>query len=434
MRETLLSFFAPPIPTDSAQSTAKLAWMIRLRWLALGAQLLSVIPALHYEVLERHLLPGFLGVIAGLTLVNVVSWVAMRRGLVRGQYMLLFQLGADIVALSSLLTLTGGAWNPLVPILFVHAGLGAILLKGQQSLVFFALLIACLVMVQLMSQIPPGLQGALVPANILFPAQLIVAVVFWILTAWLSRTLDSLQGEYAMARDRRTRIDRLRAVGALAAGLSHEFATPLNTAQLKVARLARRPELENDEDLATAREALIRCEEVLRHMAGAPLRPEGLDLEVVNVDDLVKQVCSSLSLSHVGDNPSLHVTIDGASSRRAVIPAVAFSQAIINLIDNAVESAGTDTPIEVVVDSRPGEIDVSVMDRGKGWPEVVRSHLGQPFLTTKPRGVGLGLYFVHSLAEAVGATFQVENRTDGGAIARICLPSVPAVGAPETPR
>ena len=86
-----------------------------------------------------------------------------------------------------------------------------------------------------------------------------------------------------------------------------------------------------------------------------------------------------------------------------MIPAVAFSQALINLIDNAIEAAGRDAPVEVVIDNHAGQTEVAVLDRGKGWPDVVRKHVGEPFVTTKPNGVGLGLYFVHSLAEAVGA-------------------------------
>jgi C4-dicarboxylate-specific signal transduction histidine kinase len=65
---------------------------------------------------------------------------------------------------------------------------------------------------------------------------------------------------------------------------------------------------------------------------------------------------------------------------------------------------------------------VSVLDRGAGWPEVVRSHLGEPFVTTKPEGVGLGLYYVHSLSEALGAELVLEDRPEGGAIARVSLP------------
>ena len=56
-------------------------------------------------------------------------------------------------------------------------------------------------------------------------------------------------------------------------------------------------------------------------------------------------------------------------------------------------------------------------------------------MTTKPDGVGLGLYFVHSLAAAVGAELLLEDRSEGGAIARIRFPGVSAVarGAIETP-
>ena len=431
MWQTLLSFFGPPISGDLAQRVAKLSWVIRLRWIAVSAQVLSILPALEFELLERQLLPIYVAVIASLALLNLVTWFALQRG--RGSnstYLALFQLSADITALSCLLVLTGGAWNPLVPILFVHAGLGALLLEGQQSLFFFSLLIGCLVVLQLFPHIPPGLEGALVPAGILFPAQLVVALVFWILTAWLSRTLASLQRSFSMARERKTRIDRLRAVGALAAGLSHEFATPLNTAQLKLARLGRRAGLDQDPDLNTAREALKRCRDLLRRLAGAPLRPEGLDLEVVQVDELVERVCSSVSQAH--ENASIRLSIEGQASRRALLPAIAFSQALLNLIENAIESAGTEVPVEVVVDSQPGHIEISVLDRGDGWPKLVKAHLGEPFVTTKPDGVGLGLYYVHTLAEAVGANLSVEDRSEGGAIARLSIPSVSAAveGAP----
>ena len=53
----------------------------------------------------------------------------------------------------------------------------------------------------------------------------------------------------------------------------------------------------------------------------------------------------------------------------------------------------------------------------------MRSHLGEPFVTTRPKGVGLGLYFVHSLSEAVGAEFNLADRPDGGAVAQILLPT-----------
>jgi two-component system sensor histidine kinase RegB len=429
MFETVRTFFDPPITTDPERSTAKLAWVVRLRWVAIGAQLLSSIPALEFEVLELALLPLFLSVVAMLAVLNVGTWISLRRGTRSSPMLLLFQLGADILGLSALLMLTGGAWNPMVPILLVHSMLGAMLLEGRLGLIFFGLFLGSLGLIQANSHIPPGLAGSLVRADILFPAQIVVALVFWLLTTWLSGTLDSLRSWFWEAQERKTRIDRLRAVGALAAGLSHELATPLNTAQLKLARLARTQGLEDNEELSTAIEELDRCGTVLRHMAGSQLQPDRLSLEIVELESLVLQVCESIGRVH--EQATIHFLDDGRGPKRVLIPTVAFSQALINLVDNSIESGGADGEIEIVVRRNGSRAELCVQDRGSGWPDVVRRHLGEPFVTTKAEGVGLGLYYVHSLAAAIGAELTLEDREFGGAVARISLPIVTGSAAGE---
>lgn len=429
MLDTFRTFFDPPFTADPEQSTAKLAWVVRLRWVAIGAQLLAIIPALEFEVLEPEMLPLFTAVVATLAFLNIGTWVGLRRGVKGSPAHLMVQLGADILGLSALLILTGGAWNPMVPILLVHSVLGALLLEGRLGLVFFGLLLGSLGIIQFNSHIPPGLAGALVPANILFPAQIVVALVFWILTAWLSSTLDSLKVWFAQAQERKTRIDRLRAVGALAAGLSHEFATPLNTAQLRLARVARAHGLEADKDLATAIEELDRCGDILRHMAGSQLQPDRLSLEIVDLEHLVRQVCESVGGVH--EDATIRFLSDGRGPKRVLIPPVAFSQALINLVDNSIESGGQDAEVEIVLTRQAGRVVLAVQDRGSGWPEVVRRHLGEPFVTTKPEGVGLGLYYVHSLAAAIGAELTLDDREFGGAKASISFPIVPPTTSPE---
>jgi two-component system sensor histidine kinase RegB len=87
--------------------------------------------------------------------------------------------------------------------------------------------------------------------------------------------------------------------------------------------------------------------------------------------------------------------------------------------------------IEIGVERNGSRAELCVQDRGSGWPEVVRRHLGEPFVTTKPEGIGLGLYYVHSLAAAIGAELTLEDREFGGAIARISLPIVPTGSATD---
>ena len=423
MWASVRSFFAPPMTADPAEVTAKLHWVVRLRWLAITAQIISIFPALYFKMMDPDLLPVFASAIGLLIAWNVLTWWALRLGWELPPPQILIQLCVDISILATLLALTGGAWNPTVPILFVHSVLGAMLLQGRRSIAFFIILLISVIVIQFNARIPPALEDSLIPRTILFPAQFLVALVFWILTAWLSRTLQALQADLSAARERQTRIDRLRAVGALAAGLSHEFATPLNTAQLRLGRLARSMELTDNPDLITAREELNRCGEVLHHMAGSQLDPERLSLEAADLDVLVAQVCRSVANDH-GEGVSIRYRATGRAPYRALIPSVAFSQGLINLIDNALQSGGENSVVDVWVEGGVDHVDLSVADRGPGWPEIVRNHLGEPFVTTKPGGVGLGLYYVHSLSEAIGASLLLEDRPQGGAVARISLPRV----------
>jgi hypothetical protein len=87
-------------------------------------------------------------VVATLTTLNIGTWIGLHRGIRGTPGHLLAQLAADILGLSALLILTGGAWNPMVPILLVHSVLGALLLEGRLGLVFFGLLLVCLGLIQ----------------------------------------------------------------------------------------------------------------------------------------------------------------------------------------------------------------------------------------------------------------------------------------------
>ena len=96
MFESLRSFFDPPITADAEQSTAKLAWVVRLRWVAIAAQLLSIFPALEFRLLEAKMLPLFCTVIATLAVLNIRAHIPRLANLVTAPVLVSLQLIATL--------------------------------------------------------------------------------------------------------------------------------------------------------------------------------------------------------------------------------------------------------------------------------------------------------------------------------------------------
>ena len=88
-------------------------------------------------------------------------------------------------------------------------------------------------------------------------------------------------------------------------------------------------------------------------------------------------------------------------------------QVFVNLIDNAVHAAGEEG--HVVVEARAGEssVAVAVEDSGPGLDPSIRARLFEPLVTTKAKGIGLGLALVKRIVERHGGTIGYEPRGKG---------------------
>jgi len=412
---------SPAVSGRDEGERARLVWLTRLRWVAIAGQLAVLGPALSLGWLDPPLLVCFLSLVGGLAFLNIVTarWIIRDRN--PGRDMLLLQLLFDLGALTCLLLLSGGAWNPLAPLLLVHACLGALLLHGWRSAANLVALGIAVASITLMPLRPPALPAFPTPVGIELPSLLLVALVIWGFTSWMTGTLAEHRRLLLNLKGHQERGDRLRAAGALAAGFSHEFSTPLNTLKLRLGRLERSEIGEEHPDLVAAQAAAEHCESVLRKMIGRQMEPGQLRMERVEVHKLVGRVCASWSS---GGRSS--VLSARGKPTAMVLPPLALTQALLNLLDNASEAmlgAGDAvSTVDVEVDNADGTVRIAVLDRGPGWPQVVRDNVGQPFVTTKSDGTGLGLYNAHALAVALGGRLMLEDRTDGGAIAAMVLP------------
>ena len=106
---------------------------------------------------------------------------------------------------------------------------------------------------------------------------------------------------------------------------------------------------------------------------------------------------------------------------------VMLQQVLVNLLLNAFDAmAEAVTPADrrILIEAvrGPAIVEISVRDSGPGVPAHLSGRLFEPFVTTKPSGLGLGLSIVSSIVAAHGGTIGSHNASDGGAVFCITLP------------
>ncbi|MEN6437724.1 MAG: ATP-binding protein [Syntrophobacter sp.] len=86
-----------------------------------------------------------------------------------------------------------------------------------------------------------------------------------------------------------------------------------------------------------------------------------------------------------------------------------FAQIMLNLYLNAFQAMEGGGILRVDASLREGRVEIRVSDTGTGIPPEHLPHIFDPYFTTKPKGVGLGLANVHKLVEAHGGTIEAQS-------------------------
>ncbi len=113
---------------------------------------------------------------------------------------------------------------------------------------------------------------------------------------------------------------------------------------------------------------------------------------------------------------------------------VQIQQVLVNLIRNAIEAMHGCERRELLVKTESaddGMVEVSVADTGTGLSEEIVARLFQPFVTTKPTGMGVGLSISKRIVEAHGGEMWAEPNPQGGARFRFTLETSSATGGPD---
>ena len=220
------------------------------------------------------------------------------------------------------------------------------------------------------------------------------------------------------------RSDRLAALGQLSAGLAHELRNPLGTIRASSEMLSRSLTAEN---------------EVAREMAGF------IASEVDRCNALVTRFLQfARPLQLRADKSDLAHTLDGAVNLvRREVPGIAIyknyqpdiapfpfdaelmERVFYNLILNAAQATAAGGAVTVKTRAAGGSAEICVIDRGSGIDPKQLDSIFNPFFTTKPQGVGLGLAIVAKIIDEHGGKIAVESEPGKGSIFRVLLPLEP---------
>lgn len=226
----------------------------------------------------------------------------------------------------------------------------------------------------------------------------------------------------------RRQMEKLAALGQLAAGVAHEVNNPLagirNAFELIKADLF--PEHPHHRLLELIDGEIERISSIVHQMYQLyrrnPQRATAFQLERA-----VEEVCSLLDGVARRQNVTL-VRNSPARPTEVVLPEGEIKQILYNLIRNATQASapGGDVNISIIAPADSDHVRLEIVDRGPGIPDDVLPRIFDPFFSTKgpdaKGGMGLGLSVTRSLVESLGGRIDVETQAGAGSTFQVDLP------------
>jgi signal transduction histidine kinase len=235
--------------------------------------------------------------------------------------------------------------------------------------------------------------------------------------------------EVARLTERLHSLDKMAALGTMAAGIAHEIRNPLNAVR-GFAELLRRDLAEPAQRERYAARICTGVDEADAIIAGMLSfgAPERLRREVLDTAELV---ASAIELARrslpAGSDPAAWTISSSSECATCEGDRIKLRQALRNLVANALEAQPRGGSVHVGCRRRRNEVRFDVYDGGPGIAPALRKRVADPFFTTRAEGTGLGLALVHTIAELHGGRFEVSpsaapRQHGGGAHMILTLP------------
>lgn len=238
--------------------------------------------------------------------------------------------------------------------------------------------------------------------------------------ASVSHAFNAMSDKLKEYIERAVRMEKLAVLGEFATGIAHEIRNPLAAIKTSVQALARSEKDPKRSQLLAEMEGEIdRLARVVSDLVdfGRPRPPLPA---IVPVRELFRRIFGIIEPEVQGRD--LHFSCQGNPDLELWADPDHLEQIILNLALNAVQATPAGGTVVLRASSVDGQAAVEVSDTGCGIPTELLERIGDPFFTTKARGVGLGLSISRQLCELNGGKMTIDSAPGYGTLVRILLP------------
>jgi len=422
--------FSKQLPLSAAKEN--LRRLIAIRGLALLVLMTGVYYAHSYlgAPLRYHLL---MLIISLMLLVAVASVFRLRLPWPVTDVEYFFQLALDVFALTLLLYFAGGSTNPFISYYLVLLTISAATLPWLYTWLIAASTIAAYSFLVFFYQPLTAATNAMVMDHTLqreslfslhilgmwitFVASALLITYFVVKMAQAIREQDDV---LVRSRESALHDEQLLAVATLAAGAAHELNTPLSTMAVVIDDLLHEQadNAELREDLKILASQVQACTRSLQNMLEKSAASTSETGEKVVLVDYIQSLIDRWQLMRPDVRSQFHLESNGASPHLRVDETM--NQAIINLLNNAGDASPERVDIELSWDRE--NMLLTIRDYGAGIPLALADKMGKPFVTTKRKGIGLGLFLSHATVARFNGQVALYNHEEGGTLAELSMP------------
>lgn len=239
-----------------------------------------------------------------------------------------------------------------------------------------------------------------------------LAVAFW-------RRARRLERERNEARAQADRVERLAALGEMAAGFAHSFNDVL-TPILGRAQLLRQRVHDGQlrEWLGTIEDAALHGARIVRRIQEYLRQQRGEAGGAVDLAQVVREAIAETAPRR----PRVQVRTALGPLPRVPGDSRALRQALGHLVLNALEASPEGGTISVAGSQDGAEAVISIADTGQGMTPATQARMFEPFYTTKPGAAGLGLCLAQAVLSRHGAQLEVDTAPGRGTTVRVRIP------------